>query len=130
MSYVIGIVLLGIFGGLFFSQWRLARKAKANEGQAVPELEPAVEASLRERGKVLLYFFSPNCGPCRTMTPVIDRLAALHDNVFKFDVSQSLDLARRLGVMATPTIMLLADGRIARVKLGALSAQRIEALLE
>ncbi|MBI4740764.1 MAG: thioredoxin family protein, partial [Betaproteobacteria bacterium] len=110
--------------------WHLARKAKAIEGQAVPELEPAVEASLRERGKVLLYFFSPHCGPCRTVTPVIDRLAALHDNVFKFDASQSLDLARRLGVMATPTMMLLADGRIAHVKLGTVSAQRIEALLE
>lgn len=85
---------------------------------------------MRERSKVLPYFFSPNCGPCRSMTPVIDRLAALHDNVFKFDVAKNLDLARRLGVMATPTIMLLANGRIAHVKLGALSAQRIEALLE
>ncbi len=129
MSYAIGIVLLGIFGGLLSFQWHLARKAKANEGQAVPELEPAVEASLHERGKVLLYFFSPNCGPCRSMTPVIDRLAALHDNVFKFDVSQSLDLARRLGVMATPTIMLLADGRIARVKLGALPEKNLEEFL-
>lgn len=129
MSYMLGIVLLGIFGGLLFFQWHLARKAKAIEGQAVPELEPAVEASLHERGKVLLYFFSPHCGPCRAMTPVIDRLAALHDNVFKYDVAKNLDLPRRLGVMATPTIMLLAEGRIVRVALGGLPEHKLEELL-
>lgn len=129
MNYIFGIVLVLIVGGLLFIQWHIARKAKRAVGQPVGDLDPVIDSKLKERGKVLLYFFSPNCGPCRTMTPVIGRLAGSHDNVFKFDVGQSLDLARKLGVMATPTVMLLTDGRIASVHLGGMSEKNIEALL-
>lgn len=130
MSYVLGIILALIFGGLLLSQWHLARKAGAIEGRPVAELDPAIEAKLKERGKVLLYFHSPNCGPCRNMTPVIDRMMGSRDNVFKFDVAQSLDLARKLGVMATPTVTLLADGRIASVNLGGMTEKRLVELLK
>lgn len=129
MNSLLGIVLVLIFGGLLFFQWQIARKAMRAEGQPVGDLDPVIDAKMKERGKVLLYFFSPNCGPCRTMTPVIGRLTGSHDNVFKLDVSQSLGLARKLGVMATPTVMLLADGRIASVHLGSMSEKNIEALL-
>jgi thioredoxin-like negative regulator of GroEL len=49
--------------------------------------------------------------------------------VFKFDVAQSLDLARKLGVMATPTVILVAGGRIACVKLGAMTEKQLIELL-
>lgn len=114
---------------LLFIQWHMAAKAKRIEGLPVPNLEPAIDDKLRERGRVLLYFFSPACGPCRVMTPRIDRLACRYDNIFKLDVSRSLDIARRLGVMATPTTVLLSEGRIAAVNLGALSEQSLEKLL-
>lgn len=128
MIYV-GYLLLGLIGAVVALQWHMAKKAKAMEGLAAPELEPAIDAKLRQRGRVLLYFFSPSCGPCRAVTPRIDRAAASHDNIFKFDVSRSTDLARRLGVMATPTTMLIANGRIAQVALGTLSEERLEALI-
>lgn len=124
-----GYLVLGLFAVVMLMQWRMAKKAKAMEGRAVPELEPAIDAKLRQRGRVLLYFFSPNCGPCRAATPLIDRAAARHDNVFKLDVSRSLDLARRIGVMATPTTVLIADGQIAQIVLGGMSESRLEELL-
>lgn len=129
MNYAIGIILILIVGALLFFQWQVARRARNAVGQPVGDLDPVIDAKLRERGKVLLYFFSPNCGPCRAMTPVISRLAGIHDNVFKLDVSQSLNLARTLGVMATPTILLLTNGRIASVHLGGMSEKNIETLL-
>lgn len=128
MTYL-GYLLLALVAAIVFMQWRMARKAKAMEGQTVPELGSEIDAKLRLRGRVLLYFFSPNCGPCRAFTPLIDRAAVRHDNVFKFDVSRSRDLARRLGIMATPTTLLVAEGRIARVALGALAEHTIEELL-
>ena len=129
MTTWFGIALAAIVLAFVLFQWRLASKAKRLEGQDVPELQPDIEGKLRERGKVLLYFHSPHCVACRAMTPRIEQLAAHRDNVFKLDVTQSLELARRLSVMATPTTLLVADGKIAKVVLGALSEQRLEELL-
>jgi len=129
MTTYFGIALTTLFLAFALFQWRLTRKAKSIEGQAVPELEPEVEQKLLERGRVLLYFYSPKCAPCRAMTPRVDYATTRHDNIFKFDVTRSLALARRLGVRGTPTTLLVADGRIARVNLGALSEKHLEVLL-
>lgn len=128
-AQLIGIAVLALLVGIVLAQWGLKRRARRFEGQTVMALSPEIDACLLTRGRVLLYFFSPNCGPCRTMAPRIDAVAARHDNVFKLDVSQSLDVARKLGVMATPTTVLVAGDRIERIDLGPLSEQDIEARL-
>jgi thioredoxin-like negative regulator of GroEL len=120
------LLILFLFAAL---QWRAARLSKRSEGQAVPVLQPDMEAKLHQRGKALFYFFSASCGPCRTMTPRIDAAASRHDNVFKVDVGASADLAQRFGVRATPTTVLVAGGRIARIELGPLSEKTIAELL-
>ena len=38
---------------------------------------------------------------CKNMTPVINELMALRDDVVSIDISQHLDLARAFGVMGT-----------------------------
>jgi thioredoxin 1 len=125
----IGIPLLAIILLLFVFQWHLVRKSRKIIGQVIPELPPEIDEKLHSHGKILLYFFSPNCGPCRKMTPRIDRAMSNHPNVFKIDVSQSIDLARRLGVMATPTTVCISGNRIDRIDLGTLSDSVIEQLI-
>ncbi|MBK9022391.1 MAG: thioredoxin family protein [Sulfuritalea sp.] len=129
MNMIIGIAVVAFFAALLFYQWRMTRNAQRQVGQAVAPMDPVVDARLLERGKVLLYFFSPSCGPCRLMTPRIDAAARQHDNVFKFDVSQSTALARQLGVMATPTTVLVTAGKIETVKLGSLSDDALASML-
>lgn len=129
MNAIAATVVFVVLAGLVYFQWRTMKKAREREGQDVPELDPQVDAKLRERGKVLLYFFSPSCGPCRRMTPTIDNAALTHDNVFKFDVSRSTEVARKLGVMATPTTVQVVAGKIAGIRLGILSDAAIEEML-
>lgn len=129
MTTFIGIVIALLLSALIIFQWRVVRQAKSIEGQEIGPMTPAVDEKLRERGKVLLYFYSPNCGPCRGMTPRIEAASVTHDNVFKFDVSQSITLARQLRVMATPTTVLVISNRISTVKLGIVSNAEIETLL-
>lgn len=122
---LIASLLLAV-GGL---QWQLARQARQAEGQPAPELPPDIDAALRRRGSALLYCFSPSCAPCQIMTPRIERLMADHDNVFKVNLQTDPELARALGVRATPTTLRLADGRIESVHLGALSESNLTQLL-
>ncbi|MES9939436.1 MAG: thioredoxin family protein [Candidatus Thiodiazotropha sp. 6PLUC2] len=77
----------------------------------------------------LIYFYSDNCPPCKTMTPVIDELSERHDNISKIDVKRDPEAARAYKVRATPTLILVKDGFIDDILLGAKNASQLETLL-
>lgn len=68
----------------------------------------AIEHTLGERA-TLLQFSSAFCAPCRTTRRLLDEVAALVPGVehVEVDAEHHLDLVRRLGVMRTPTTLVL-----------------------
>jgi thiol-disulfide isomerase/thioredoxin len=66
------------------------------------------EAELGERA-TLLQFSSAFCAPCRATRRILIDVAALVPGVthIEVDAEQHLDLVRRLGVMRTPTTLIL-----------------------
>ena len=78
----------------------------------------------------LLYFYSQGCAPCRNMTPVIDQLAETHDEIQKIDVRNDPETARRYKIRATPTVVLVKNGVIDEVALGAKTPAQLETLLK
>lgn len=103
--------------------------SKAMEGQPAPELANAIPGLGSAQGPALVYCYSPNCGPCRHMSPLIDQLAASGKPVFKIDIADHVELARQLGVRATPTILLVRDGVIEKSLLGEKRLSELQALL-
>jgi thioredoxin-like negative regulator of GroEL len=85
--------------------------------------------SQRHLPRLLVYFWSPTCGMCRTMTPVIDALARERQDIVKVNLQEAAPLARRFGVMATSALVLVRDGRIEQILLGARSKAQIRTLL-
>jgi thioredoxin 1 len=118
------IVVFVLFNLLPLLRARLAR------GRRVPELDVLLTDAQRARPRLLVYFWSPSCGMCRAMTPVIDRLAAERGDAIKVNVAESLDLARHFGVMATPSLAIVEGGVLKRLVVGARSEPQIRALLE
>jgi thioredoxin 2 len=62
---------------------------------------------------VVVDFWAPWCGPCRMVSPAIERLAqanAGHVKVVKLNVDEAPDIGARYGVQGIPTILLLRDG--------------------
>jgi len=86
--------------------------------------------SQRQAPRLLVYFWSPTCGPCRAMTPAIDRVAAETGRVLKINVADSPDMARSFGVMATPSLAVVEQGVIRALFVGARSENRIRTLLQ
>jgi thioredoxin 2 len=63
---------------------------------------------------VLLDLWAPWCGPCRTMAPMIDQLAAElagRVRVAKLNVDENPATAARYGVSGIPTLLALRQGR-------------------
>ncbi|MGD8588552.1 MAG: thioredoxin family protein [Chromatiales bacterium] len=89
-----------------------------------------LELDNQPAGHRLFYFYSPSCGPCRSMTPIVDQLASHSDFVTKVDINQDPELAGRFGIRATPTTVLVVNDTIKEVRLGAQSKKQLEKLLD
>jgi thioredoxin 1 len=79
-------------------------------------------AVLESKVPVLVDFSAIWCGPCKAIEPTIESLAAAYGDRLKVatvDVDESPTLAEQYQVRSVPTVMLLADGEIKRVFVGA-----------
>ncbi|OSZ56146.1 thiol reductase thioredoxin [Streptomyces pharetrae CZA14] len=85
-----------------------------DEEQRLAEAE--LGAELGERA-TLVQFSSAFCAPCRATRRVLGEVAGMVPGVrhVEIDAEARLDLVRRLGVLRTPTVLVLdAGGRVVR----------------
>ena len=62
---------------------------------------------------VLVDFWSPGCGPCAQLAPIVVDLATEFEGklkVVEVNVVNAQKIARRYGVMATPTVLYFKKG--------------------
>ncbi len=76
---------------------------------------------LRASRPVVVDFWAPWCGPCRAVTPVLERLAAETDRVdfVSIDIDASPRAASRYDVLSLPTVMLFHGGAPQETIIGA-----------
>lgn len=115
------LTLAGLFIALMVGLNILVRvRAKAMNGKPLPALPGGIGSAISKAGSGLVYFMSPSCGACRAITPKLTALAKKNKNVFVVDVTENLELARALRVMATPSTIEVASGRVVNVHIGML----------
>jgi thiol-disulfide isomerase/thioredoxin len=111
----------GAFGMIWRSRnGRLRSSAAARDSAtALPGGQALTEADLGHplgRRATLVHFSTAFCAPCRATRVILADVAGRADGVehVEIDAGSRLDLARRLDIRRTPTVLVLApDGRIA-----------------
>lgn len=99
-------------------------------------MEIITEKNFEEKtksGLVLIDFFATWCGPCRMMSPILEEVGENLDgkvSIYKVDVDDDENLARKFGILSIPTLIIFKDGKQVDKKVGYIQADDLQAMIE
>jgi putative thioredoxin len=82
---------------------------------------------------VLVDFWAPWCGPCKTLTPILEKIvreAKGKIKLVKVDIDQNPELATQMRVQSIPAVFAFVDGRPVDGFMGALPESQIKQFIE
>lgn len=78
---------------------------------------------------IMVDFFSPTCGPCRTMLPIVDAMAREYINKFiiaKVDTSKNQRIALFFNIQGVPSFLFFKSGSLIDQISGAVARNILE----
>ncbi|MFF4242318.1 thioredoxin [Actinomadura geliboluensis] len=95
--------------------------------------EDFAEVAERSSVPVIVDLWATWCAPCRTISPVLERIAhkmAGRLKLVKIDIDRAPHLQERFAVRAVPTLLLMRDGKVIDQRAGAAPAGPLRTWVE
>lgn len=82
-------------------------------------------------GTVLVDFFATWCGPCKMLSPVLEKVSAEVSDVTiaKVDVDKVPVLAQQFGIMSIPTMILFVNGANKATTMGYMNEDQVKTFI-
>lgn len=86
---------------------------------------------IKKNGIVVVDFYANWCGPCKMLSPIIEKLATSIDKAefIKVDVDKHEEIACNYGIMNIPTLIFFKDGNMVNKHIGMISEEKIKELI-
>ena len=78
---------------------------------------------------VLVDFWAEWCGPCKTLTPILEELSSEMNGkieIMKVNLDENQELAMKYSIRSIPTLLLFKKGELLDMKVGLLPKSDLE----
>lgn len=95
-------------------------------------LENEIFNEITKDGIVVVDFFANWCGPCKILSPTIEKLSNEINEVkfVKVDVDKHDDIARTYGIMSIPTLIFFKEGKVVNKHIGLITEDKIKEIID
>jgi thioredoxin 1 len=115
----------------------IRREAEGNDQEPVkPSLDEPVEVTdvtfletIAKHPNIVVDCWAPWCGPCRSISPIIEELARDYAGKIlfgKLNVDENQIITTQYRIMSIPTLLVFKDGKLVDQFVGAMSKKKLE----
>ena len=78
--------------------------------------------------KILVDFYANWCGPCKMLSPILEKLEEV--KVLKVNVDENPELAKKYGVMSIPCLILFDKGKELKRNVGFIPENKLKEFIK
>ncbi len=95
--------------------------------------ENTFDDAVKSASLAMVDFWATWCGPCKLMSPIVEKLASLYDGkavIGKVETDSETELAQKYGITAIPTLIFFKNGVELERKVGVVPEAALRDILD